>query len=99
MSISSRRFRFGTVFGSLVAGAALAIPGSALGNVRLTRISTDPFSNTTSQHATEVEPDTFANGSTIVSTFQVGRFFSGGATDIGVARSTNGGATWGAPGF
>ena len=99
MSISSRGFRFGTVFGSLVVGVALAVPGSALGNVPLSRISNDPFSNTTSQHATEVEPDTFATGSTIVSAFQVGRFFSGGATDIGVARSTNGGASWSAPGF
>jgi hypothetical protein len=70
-----------------------------LGTVPLTQISSDPFSNTTSQHATEVEPDTFASGSTIVSAFQVGRFFSGGATDVGVARSTDGGASWGAPGF
>ena len=84
---------------SLVVGTAFVIPGSALGNVPLTRISSDPFSNTGSQHATEVEPDTFASGSTIVSAFQVGRFFSGGATDIGVARSTNAGATWRPPAF
>ena len=99
MSIFSGRFRFGTLVGTLVAGAALVTPGSALGNMALTRISSDPLSNTTSQHATEVEPDTFASGSTIVSAFQVGRFFDGGATDIGVARSTDGGASWGTPGF
>jgi hypothetical protein len=30
----------------------------------------------------------------VVSAFQVGRFFNGGATDIGVATSTDNGATW-----
>ena len=34
----------------------------ASANVPLVRISTDTFQNTTSQHATEVEPDTFAVG-------------------------------------
>jgi hypothetical protein len=62
--------------------------------VPLTRLSTDTFTNGSSQHATEVEPDTFAFGSTIVSAFQVGRIFSGGAADIGFATSTDGGATW-----
>jgi len=59
----------------------------------LVRLSTDPYANATSQHATEVEPDTFAFGSTIVSAFQIGRRSSGGA-DIGFATSTDGGATW-----
>ncbi|MCW2948704.1 MAG: hypothetical protein JWR24_5421 [Actinoallomurus sp.] len=68
--------------------------GPALANVTLTQVSTDPFTNTTSQHRTEVEPDTFSSGSTIVSAFQVGRFFDGGASDTGFATSTNGGATW-----
>jgi hypothetical protein len=58
------------------------------------RISTDPFTNTTSQHRTQVEPDTFAFGSTVVSTFQSGRFFDGGASDIGWATSTDGGSHW-----
>jgi hypothetical protein len=93
------KLRFCASIGSLAAAAALAIPGSALANVPLTRISSDPFTNATSQHATEVEPDTFASGSTIVSAFQVGRFFDGGATDVGVVRSTNGGSSWGPPGF
>src|SRR5689334_374131 len=99
MSIFSGRFRFGAMVCSVAAGAALVIPGSALGNVPLTQISSDPFTNTTSQHAAELEPDTFASGSTIVSAFQVGRFFDGGATDVGVSRSTDGGVTWGAPTF
>ena len=78
---------------------ALLAAGVAKANVPLTQVSADPFTNATSQHATEVEPDTFAFGSTVVSTFQVGRFFNGGATDIGFVRSGDGGATWGAPGF
>src|SRR6266702_4335709 len=57
----------------------------------LLQLSSDPFTNSTSQHATEVEPDTLASGSTFVSAFQVGRFFNGGASDIGFATSTNGG--------
>src|SRR5207302_3029955 len=48
----------------------------------------------TSNHKTEVEPDTFAFGNTIVATFQVGRFFDGGASNIGWATSTNAGETW-----
>ena len=62
-------------------------------------MSTDPFTNPDSQHATEVEPDTFASGQTVLATFQVGRFFNGGASDIGWARSTDGGATWGVSSF
>jgi hypothetical protein len=64
------------------------------GATSVPNLSTDPYTNTSSQHATEVEPDTFAAGSTIVSAFQVGRFFDGGSTNIGWARSTNGGSTW-----
>src|SRR2546429_4584548 len=60
----------------------------------LLQISSDPYTNTTSQHATEVEPDTFASGKTIVSTFQVGRFNNGGASNIGFATSTNGGKSF-----
>src|SRR5690349_17148794 len=82
-----------------VAAATLAAAPAARANVPLTQVSADPFTNPTSQHATEVEPDTFANGATVVAAFQVGRFFNVGATDIGFARSGDGGATWGAPGF
>ncbi len=60
----------------------------------LTQLSQDPFHNKISQHKTEVEPDTFAFGNTIVSGFQVGRVFNGGAADIGFATSTNGGNTF-----
>jgi hypothetical protein len=81
------------------AAAVLASAAPARANVPLTRVSADPFTNATSQHATEVEPDTFAFGSTVVATYQVGRFFDGGASDIGFARSTDGGATWGTSSF
>src|SRR3954464_6791218 len=87
------------LLGAFAAAALLTWAAPAAANVPLTRVSADPFTNPTSQHATEVEPDTFANGSTVVATFQVGRFFNGGATDIGFVRSTDGGATWDAPGF
>jgi hypothetical protein len=60
----------------------------------LIQLSSDPFLNTSSQHRTELEPDTFAFGSTIVSVFQVGRFFNGGASDIGFATSNDGGKTF-----
>ena len=63
-------------------------------NVPLTQLSTDTFTNATSQHATEVETSAFASGSTIVSTFQVGRIFGGGSSDIGFATSTNKGVSW-----
>jgi hypothetical protein len=69
-----------------------AVPGLAA--VPLTRVSNDPYSNSASQHRTEVEPDTFSFGSTIISAFQVGRIFGGGAANIGWARSGDGGATW-----
>src|SRR3954470_8316369 len=84
---------------TLVAAGVLFPAASAPGNVALTRVSSDPFTNANSQHATELEPDTFAFGSTVVGAFQVGRFFDGGASDIGVARSGDGGRTWDAPGF
>src|SRR2546430_5390636 len=64
----------------------------------MTQVSSDPFFNASSQHRTELEPDTFTFGSTIVSAFQVGRVFGGGSSDIGFATSTNGGSSW-ASGF
>src|SRR4051812_19956036 len=87
------------LLGVLVAAVVLAVAAPAGANVPLTRVSADPFTNNTSQHATEVEPDTFAFGSTVLATYQVGRFFNGGASDIGYARSTNGGTTWSTSSF
>ena len=60
----------------------------------LIRLSTDKFHDSASEHRTEVEPDTFAWGTTIVSTFQVSRVYAHGGADIGFATSTDGGKTW-----
>ncbi len=58
------------------------------------RLSTDIFSNGSSQHATEVEPSAVSFGSTIVAAFQSGRFFNAGSSDIAFATSHDGGMTW-----
>ncbi len=59
----------------------------------LLQLSSDPYTNITSQHQTELEPDTYAFGSTIVAAFQAGRFIDGGSSNIGWATSTDNGAT------
>ena len=65
--------RYWKSFSGAVAVAVVAVfaapVGAAQANVTLTRVSSDPFTNSTSQHATEVEPDTFAHDSTVVGTF------------------------------
>jgi len=58
------------------------------------RLSRDPYTNPESQHETEVEPDSFTFGRTTVATFQVGRRFDGGATNIGFAATSDDGRTW-----
>jgi hypothetical protein len=58
------------------------------------RLSHDPDRRAGAQHQTEVEPDSFAHGKTIVAAFQVGRYAGSGAANIGYATSRNGGATW-----
>jgi hypothetical protein len=73
---------------TVIAGSA------AYAAVRLIRVSHDIYTDAQAQHKTEVEPGEFAFGKTIVSAFQVGRVFGGGASNIGWATSTNGGATW-----
>src|SRR6266849_1053204 len=73
---------------------ALSSTVLAFASVTLIQLSSDPFTNSTSQHQTEVEPDTFAFGKTFVSAFQVGRFFNGEASDIGFATSSNGGKSF-----
>jgi hypothetical protein len=60
----------------------------------LVQVSTDTFHNSDSEHRSEVEPDTVAWGSTIVSAFQVARVPNGGGADVGFATSTDGGSTW-----
>ena len=60
----------------------------------LVKISTDSFQNSYSQHKTEVEPDTYSWGSTMVAAFQVARVADGGGADLGFATSTDSGKTW-----
>lgn len=70
-----------------------ALPAHA--QFSLTQVSSDTFAKSIpGQHATEVEPSTFAWGNTFVSGFQVARISSGGGADIGFATSTDGGKTW-----
>src|SRR3954447_20125187 len=77
---------------------AFALVGAA--EAAVLPISSDPFTqasckaSTLTNHQTEVEPDTFASGSTVVAAFQVGRISDGGACAIGFATSTNNGGTW-----
>jgi len=74
--------------------ASVAFAPLAQGQVTLTQLSEDTFTDTPSQHDTEVEPGTFFHGSTIVTAFQVARIYSGGGADIGFATSTDSGTTW-----
>src|SRR5258708_39485795 len=82
----------------LVSGVSFATLHQASAQVAsavIQQISNDPFTNSTSQHHTQVEPDTFASGSTVVSAFQSGRFYAGGGSSgISWATSTNAGLTW-----
>jgi hypothetical protein len=97
MSSLISRFRWpmrGLMAMTLTLVFALSSTLSAFASVALLQLSSDPFTNSASQHATEVEPDTFASGGTLVSAFQVGRIFGGGAADIGFATSSNGGSSF-----
>ncbi len=76
---------FFTVFPRLSVSAAAGPP---------LQISSDPYTNSTSQHQTQVEPDSYAHGSTIVAATQVGRFNDGGSSNIGWSTSTDNGTTW-----
>ena len=58
------------------------------------RLSRDPYTTTTGQHETEVEPDSLTVGRTTVVTYQVGRRVDGGADNIGFAVSSDDGRTW-----
>jgi hypothetical protein len=83
---------------SLAFTVSARVSSHATGNEPLIQISSDPYTNTDSQHATQVEPDTFSFGTTVVSVFQSGRFYNGGASNIGFSTSIDSGTTW-TPGF
>jgi hypothetical protein len=58
------------------------------------RIARDATAIADAQHATIVEPDSGAFGTTVVTAFQVGRVRGGGAGTIGWASSRDSGRTW-----
>ena len=72
----------------------LVMAGSAQAQFTLVKISADSFHNSASQHKTEVEPDTYSWGSTMIAAFQVARIYSGGGADLGFSTSKDGGKTW-----
>jgi hypothetical protein len=72
---------------AVLALALWAAPASAKQSGPVVRVSADPYSDPESQHATEVEPDSFATDSTVVAAFMVGV----GAPNIGWATSERGG--------
>lgn len=79
---------------SIVVAIAGILALTASAGTNLVEVSSDVYSNSTSQHKSEVEPHTVAFGTTIVSGFQVGRFFDGGGSNIGWSTSNDGGRTW-----
>lgn len=63
----------------------------------LVKISSDTLHNSDSVHKTEVEPDFFSWGNTIVGSFHVARVpgsIGWGSGDVGWSTSTDGGKTW-----
>jgi hypothetical protein len=82
-------------FALIIFIAALTL--SARAQFTLVQISTDNFTNTDSVHKTEVEPDSFAWGNTIVMAYHVARrpgSIGWGSADVGFSTSTDGGKTW-----
>ena len=72
----------------------LFVSDPASAQVPIKRVSMDHYTNPTSFHKTEVEPDTFSFGNTVMGVHQTGRFPDGGSSNIGYVVSTDGGATW-----
>jgi hypothetical protein len=77
-----------------VVAADLADSVAANCEVVSRRLSVDPSVNPAGQHETSVEPAEAAWGTTVVATYQVGRFANGGASLIGFAVSHDSGRSW-----
>jgi hemolysin type calcium-binding protein/BNR repeat protein len=58
------------------------------------QLSRDVLRLVDAQSESQVEPDSFAFGSTVVTAFQSGRLLEGGAAGIGWSTSRDGGKTW-----
>ncbi|MGA2370137.1 MAG: hypothetical protein ACLPPV_24490 [Candidatus Korobacteraceae bacterium] len=95
MPLFSRRGA-GPTLSTLALGLAVAITSVAPVHAQsvFRQLSQDTFTNSSSQHKSEVEPGALAVGPVIVTAFQVARIFSGGGADIGWATSLNGGISW-----
>jgi hypothetical protein len=91
--LHSRRNRF-VFFAALACAISPAMAAPLQAQFSLVKISSDSFHNSDSQHKTEVEPDTYSWGSTMVAAFQVARISGGGGADLGFSTSTDGGKTW-----
>lgn len=73
----------------------LLVSAVSAGSVLPFPVSDDPYTNSGPQHKTQVEPDSFAFGQTIVTTSQSGRYYGGGGASNNVfATSQDGGRTW-----
>jgi hypothetical protein len=86
------RYRFSLLLA--LAGLATLVLTMSAGATLSAPIAVDTYTNSTSQHKTIVEPDTYSFGSTIVAAAQSGRFFDGGSSGIVFSTSTNNGASW-----
>jgi hypothetical protein len=94
-----RRLALIAVSAGVLASGAIgpALVAAAAGPLQ---IGTDPYTqatckaSATTNHQADVEPDSFSHGSTIVTAFQTGRIYDGGACTIGFATSADNGGTW-----
>jgi len=81
----------------LAFGLTALLSAPAYAQFTLVQISIDRFTNSDSTHKTEVEPDTFSWGSTIVSAYHVARrpgSIGWGSADVGFSTSLDSGTTW-----
>ena len=81
---------------ALIAFVAVLALSAAHAQFTVVQISVDKLTNSDSDHKTEVEPDTFAWGSTIVSAYHVARrpgTIGWGSAAIGFSTSRDGGKT------
>ncbi|MBI5293278.1 MAG: exo-alpha-sialidase [Chloroflexi bacterium] len=92
--MSANFFRSTRRVAALALPAALLLSAAAVFAAAALKISVDPYTNVTSQHQTQVEPDSFAYGSTLVAAVQTGRFYDGGASNIAWSTSADGGLNW-----
>ena len=99
MNRSSYRYQIGrknSAFLTFVITLAISLALAAPAQAQFTpvKISSDSFTDTDAQHKTEVEPDSYSWGPTMVAAFQVARVVDGGGADLGFSTTTDGGKTW-----